>query len=97
MSRDIAETIAPVLLDKIENGRGNPLPYTHILQMLAYRHQLEIDGEVQDETEVIEAFDQIKARMDLDNIEQRKAELEKELKGKIDQLKERWKKNPMFG
>ncbi|KXA91145.1 hypothetical protein AKJ57_02280 [candidate division MSBL1 archaeon SCGC-AAA259A05] len=96
-SRDIAETIAPVLLDKIENGRVNPLPYTHILQMLAYRHQLEIDGEVQDEAEVIEAFDQIKGRMDLDNIEQRKAELEKELKGKIQQLKEKWEKNLMFG
>ncbi|KXA93108.1 hypothetical protein AKJ64_01355 [candidate division MSBL1 archaeon SCGC-AAA259E17] len=96
-SKEVAETIAPVLHDKIENGWGDPLPYTHILQMLGYQHQLEIKGEVQDATEIIEAFDQVKSRMDLDNIEQRKEELEEEFRGKIEQLRGKRKKNLMFG
>ncbi|KXB01384.1 hypothetical protein AKJ41_01675 [candidate division MSBL1 archaeon SCGC-AAA259O05] len=83
-SKEIAEAIAPVLLDKIENGWGYPLPWTHILQMLAYRHRLEIDGEVQDAAEIVGAYDQLKSRMDLDNIEERKAELEEEMEKRAD-------------
>ncbi|KXA97692.1 hypothetical protein AKJ38_00575 [candidate division MSBL1 archaeon SCGC-AAA259I14] len=96
-SKEIAKAIAPVLLDKIENGWGHPLPFTHILQMLAYRHQLEIDGEAQDVTEILDAYDQLKARMDLDNIEEQKAELEKEVEEKIKQYKEKSEENLMFG
>ncbi|KXA93894.1 hypothetical protein AKJ65_05820 [candidate division MSBL1 archaeon SCGC-AAA259E19] len=82
--KGIAETIAPVLLDKIENGWGHPLPWTHILQMLAYRHQLKIEDEVQDAAEVVDAYDQVKSRMDLDDIEERKAELEEEMEKRAD-------------
>ncbi|KXA88476.1 hypothetical protein AKJ57_06885 [candidate division MSBL1 archaeon SCGC-AAA259A05] len=96
-NKEIAETIAPVLLDKIENGWGNPVPWAHILQILAYWHRLEIEGEVQDPAEIVEAYRQLKSRMDLDNIEERKAELEEEFEEKIQQLREKWEKNLMFG
>ncbi|KXA96350.1 hypothetical protein AKJ38_03440 [candidate division MSBL1 archaeon SCGC-AAA259I14] len=95
--REFAEEIAPVLRDKIEHGDANPLPYLHLLQVLAYRHRLEVDGEVQEPKEIIDTFKRVRVRMDLDNIVEQKAELEEEFKEKIEQLGEKWKKNPMFG
>ncbi|KXA92931.1 hypothetical protein AKJ64_01805 [candidate division MSBL1 archaeon SCGC-AAA259E17] len=61
------------------------------------RTRLEIEGEVQDPAEIVEAYRQLKSRMDLDNIEERKAELEEEFEEKIQQLREKWEKNLMFG
>ncbi|MFB6217552.1 MAG: hypothetical protein ABEJ72_11415, partial [Candidatus Aenigmatarchaeota archaeon] len=78
-SEELAKELAPVLQDKIENGNGNPLPFTHILQMLSYRHELEVDGEVQDPEEVYDAINAVEQRMDLDNVAEKKEELEEEL------------------
>ncbi len=75
---ELAEEIVPVLADKIENGKGNPLPYTHLLQVLAYRHELEVKGEVQNPKEILETFKRVESEMDLDNLGERKAELEEE-------------------
>ncbi|KXB01425.1 hypothetical protein AKJ41_01650 [candidate division MSBL1 archaeon SCGC-AAA259O05] len=97
--REIAEAIVPILQDKIEERKTDPLPYKHFLQMLGYRHRLEIEGEVQDAAEIVEAFDHIKGRMDLDNIEERKAELEEEMEKRADRprLAGKEQENQMYG
>ncbi|KXA95783.1 hypothetical protein AKJ37_06565 [candidate division MSBL1 archaeon SCGC-AAA259I09] len=95
--REFAEEIAPVPMDKVDHGDANPLPYLHLLQVLAYRHRLEVDGEVQKPEEMIDTYKRVRARLDLDNIVKQKAELEEEFKEKIEQLREKWKKNTMFG
>lgn len=96
-NRETAEAIVPVLVDKIENGKANPLPYTHILQMLAYRHQLEIQGKVQNPSKVVAAFREVKSEMGLDDIEEQRGELEEEVEEKLEQRIEKWEENPMFG
>ncbi|KXA97735.1 hypothetical protein AKJ37_02435 [candidate division MSBL1 archaeon SCGC-AAA259I09] len=78
--REMAEGIVPLLQEKIDERKSDPLPYQHFLQMLRYKHRLENDGEVQEATEMAEALDYIKSRLDLDNIQEKKAELEKEMR-----------------
>ncbi|KXA94058.1 hypothetical protein AKJ36_03525 [candidate division MSBL1 archaeon SCGC-AAA259I07] len=95
--RELAEEIAPVLKEKIDHGDANPLPYLHLLQVLAYRHRLEIEGEIQEPEEMITTYRRVRAKLDLDNIVERKAELEEEFEEKIGKLREKWRKNPMFG
>ncbi|KXA92061.1 hypothetical protein AKJ65_08105 [candidate division MSBL1 archaeon SCGC-AAA259E19] len=77
--RDLAEEIAPVLFEKIEEGVTDPLPYKHFLQMLGYVHRLEIRGETQDPKEMFRAYAAVRKKMDLGDVEKRRAELKKEL------------------
>ncbi|KXA97999.1 hypothetical protein AKJ37_01690 [candidate division MSBL1 archaeon SCGC-AAA259I09] len=95
--RELAEEIAPVLKEKIDHGDANPVPYLHLLQVLAYRHRLEVEGEIQELEEMVTTYRRVRARLDLDNVVERKAELEEEFEEKIDRLREKWEKNPMFG
>ncbi|KXA90782.1 hypothetical protein AKJ64_05240 [candidate division MSBL1 archaeon SCGC-AAA259E17] len=78
---------------------GNPLPYHHLLHLLVYAHQLEVEGVTHDPSELFERYAWIKSEIDFDEIEEQRAELEKELDDLKNQLKldkDGRKNNQMF-
>lgn len=96
-SRELAETIDPILLERVEEGRGSGLPYVHLLPMLALRHRLEMGDRAPKPGDVQESVETLREEVDLANITEQKAELADEAEEKVNQLGKRWKENRMFG
>ncbi|KXA97298.1 hypothetical protein AKJ38_01515 [candidate division MSBL1 archaeon SCGC-AAA259I14] len=97
--RGLAEDVASVITEYMRNGMGNPLPYHHLLHLLAYTHQLEVEGVTHDPSELFESYAWVKSEIDLDNIEEQRAELEEEVDDATEQFKlvrEGRKDNQMF-
>ncbi|KXB00434.1 hypothetical protein AKJ42_00645 [candidate division MSBL1 archaeon SCGC-AAA261C02] len=97
--KGLAEDMVSVITEYMRNGAGNPLPYHHLLHLLAYTYRLEIDEVTHEPSELFESYAWVKSEMDLDNVEEQRAELEEEVDDATEQFKivrEEGKDNQMF-
>lgn len=95
-SQELAEEIVPALAEKVQKGMGNPLAYTHMLQFLAFRHQLDIEGVSPNPKDIPRSVAVLRDELDLESIEEQRAELVEEAREKIAEFKGKWQNNQMF-
>ncbi|KXA97502.1 hypothetical protein AKJ39_03230 [candidate division MSBL1 archaeon SCGC-AAA259J03] len=97
--KELAKGMVSVFIEHMRKGMGNPLPYHHLLHLLAYTHQLEVEGVTHDPSELFESYAWVKSEIDLDDIEEQRAELEEEVDDLTEQfrlVKDGRKDNQMF-
>lgn len=94
---ELAAMLTDPLIEKMKEGPGNPLPYGHILQTLCFKHRLVVDGERTDPGQVSKSIKLVCRMVDIDDAEDEWAEIKEEMEENLEEHRERWNGNTMFG